>query len=558
VAGKKTMLRKSREDEGKPEAAPAEGAAAPEETTAAPSAAEEPAKPAVRVYEPGKADAPPPAAPEPAPEAPAARETEPPPAAAKPEPAPEPEEEMDFASMLDAAGGFERRSYSTGDRVTTKLMSVGSEDAFFDLGPGVDGVMSRAEILDDDGNQIANIGDELELFVIATGPTVQLSRKMAGGAVDIIALEQAQAARMPVEGKVTGVNKGGLEVVVGGARAFCPLGAMDVVRIEDPASFKGRTLTFLISEIKEGGKNVVLSRRAYLEQERKEQGNKLLEELTEGQVRTGTVSRILDFGAFIDLGGVDGLVPMGEMSWGPVQSADEVVKVGETVTVEVRKIEDDPKRQGEKRIGLSLRLQSNDPWDAHASELQPDATLAGRVQRLESYGAFVELFDGVIGLAHISELSQQRIRHPSDVLAIGDAVTVRVLDVKRDDRRLSLSLRDKISAEDMPKDGERKKGKVTRIERYGVFLQLDDGGEALLPARESGTDPGTDLKRVFPIGTELDVMVIEVDPRGRIKVSRTALESADERAALKSYQEDNDASAGFGTFADLFNKKQGK
>lgn len=465
------------------------------------------------------------------------------------------DEKLDFAALLEQSGGFDTLDVRLGDRVTTKIIRIGKEDVFFDLGPGQDGVMSRGELVDEEGNLSVKEGDELELFVVQVGATVVLSRRLGGG-LDIIGLEQAFKARMPVEGKVTGVNKGGFDVEIGGARAFCRMGQMDLQHVDDPQSYVGQKLSFVISELKEGGKNIVVSRRALLEEERRKAAGKLLSELSVGQVRSGAVTRILDFGAFVDLGGLDGLIPLAELSWGHVKSPDEVVSVGDVVTVEVRRIEDDPKRKGEKRIGLSLRTSESDPWIAQASKLVPGATLQGKVQKTEAFGAFIELPGGVVGLAHISELSQARVRHPSDVVKVGDAVTVRILEVDPERRRLSLSLKDKVEPGDLPSAGTRTQGTVTRIENYGVFVDLESGGSALVPASETGTPQGSDLRRALPIGTVLDVMIIDIDDKGRVKASHTAIERAEERAALDSYQKGSgSAGSGFGTFGDLFKKK---
>jgi small subunit ribosomal protein S1 len=477
-------------------------------------------------------------------------------AKAAPAAAPDDDDEgLDFATLLEQAGNFDAMDLRVGDRVTTRLISVGREDAFFDLGPAQDGVMSRGELVDEHGELTVAVGDELELFVASLGATVTLSRRMGHGA-DLIGLEAAFKARMPVVGKVTGVNKGGLDVEIGGTRAFCRMGQIDIQHVEDPTSLVGQKLTFLIAELKEGGKNIVVSRRAVLEEERKKAASLLLETLEVGQVREGTVSRILDFGAFVDVGGIDGLVPLSELSWGHVTSPDEVVSVGDRVTVEVRRIEADPKRKGEMRLSLSLRTSDNDPWNAHVSALVPGATLQGKVQRTEPFGAFVELRDGIVGLVHISELSTSRVRHPDDVVKVGDTVSVRILELDQERRRLSLSLREKVEAGDLPVRGTRTVGTVTRIESYGVFVDLKEGGSALLPAAESGTPPGTDLRRALPIGATVEVMITEVDDKGRMKVSHTALGRADEAQALAEHRQDAPAGGGLGTFADLFNKQR--
>lgn len=523
MSSKKTRLRRTREDEGQEApSSEASGQAMPEE-------------------QPERT--------------PAAREATPPSRTTPPAPQREerPDEELDFAAMLDETGGFGTLDLRVGDRVTAPIIRIGKEDVFFDLGPGQDGVMSRGELVDEQGHLTVKEGDELELFVVKVGATVVLSRRLGSG-VDLIGLEQAHHTRMPVEGKVTGVNKGGFDVDVGGARAFCRMGQMDLGHVDDPQSFVGQRLSFLITEMQ--GRNLVVSRRLLLEEERKRAAAQLLEELAEGQVRTGTVTRILDFGAFVDLGGVDGLVPLSELSWGHVKSADEVVQVGDVVTVEVRRIEDDPKRKGEKRIGLSLRTSETDPWVTHGGSLVVGATLEGKVQRTEPFGAFIELVGGIVGLAHISELSDARVRHPNDVVKVGDVVTVRVLEVDPERRRLSLSLKEKVEPGELPSRGTRTQGTVTRVESYGVFVSLASGGTALVPAAETGTPPGTDLRRALPVGSVLEVMVTEIDEKGRIKASHTALEREEERAALESYQR-KESGGGFGTFADLFNQKRG-
>lgn len=477
----------------------------------------------------------------------------------------------DFAALLEEAGPIGRLDVRVGDKLEATVADFGRETVFFDLGLGRDGWMPLAEVLDANGEPTVKVGETVTAFVVSTADGVELSRRIARGGVDLGLLEEAKESGIPVQGKVTGVNKGGLEVELGaGARGFCPIGQADLGFVEDPKSFEGKTLSFLVREIREGGRNVVLSRKALLERERKESAGKLLESLKVGDLRDGTVTRIQPFGAFVDLGGLDGLIPISELSWGHVKDPSEVVKEGDRVRVEVRKIEDDPKRPGQPRIGLSLRAAKGDPWDEHADALVAGATLEGSVSRLESFGAFVQLFEGVEGLIHISELSHERVRTAGDVVQPGEPVTVRVLDVDRERRRVSLSLREAREAARgkdggamtaaAPGRGKKVEGVVERIERYGVFVKLDDGPSALLPASETGTARGTDLGRAFPIGTRLSLLVIDVDDRGRVKVSKVAREQAEERAELDAYSrsQGSGAGSGFGTFADLLKGKLGK
>ena len=477
----------------------------------------------------------------------------------------------DFASMLAESEDFGQRDIRVGDKMDATVASIGNESIFFDLGMGRDGWMPVADLMDGD-NVAVQVGERVKAFVISIRDGVQLSTKIAAGGIDLALLEDAKNNGIPVQGKVSGVNKGGLQIELGGgARGFCPTGQADLGFIEDLKTFEGQTLSFLVREIREGGRNVVLSRRALLERERAEKAEKLLATLEVGQLRKGLVTRIQPFGAFVDLGGIDGLVPISELSWGHVQDPGDLVSTGDEVEVEVRRIEDDPKNPGKVRIGLSLRAAQGDPWERHSGQIQVGSTLEGKVSRLENFGAFVQLFEGIEGLVHISELSHERVRVPGDIVQPGEPVSVRVLEIDTERRRISLSLKE--AREARPRSSERESapqvpppargkmvgGVVERIERYGVFVKLDDGQTALLPGAETGTPRGTDYSRAFPIGTQLSLLVVDVDERGRIKVSKTAREQAEERAELNAYNQSQQSSGGgLGTFADLLKGKLGK
>lgn len=481
----------------------------------------------------------------------------------------------DFAAMLEAAGPVQMNHLRLGDEVQAKIIRIAGENTFLEVGVGQEAWMHSSELQDNDGNFTQEVGNTVRCFLVGNKDGMQLSRKLGRHGVDVGMLEEAARNQIPVEGKVTGVNKGGLEVEIGGGRGFCPIGQADINYIEDSKTFIGQTLFFLVKEVKENGKNVLLSRRALLEKERAEAKAETMKTLEVGAVVEGTVSRIAEFGVFVDLGGVDGMIPISELSWGHVKDAHEVVQDGQKVRVEILRIEPDAKRSGrtgqdEWRIGLSKKAVDQDPWDEHKGQLQVGASLEGKVTRLKDFGAFVELFVGVEGLVHISEISHERIQHPSEVISEDEAVTVTILDVNFDDKRVSLSLRGSrgkgdagdLGARSAGKNdagaagiarGARVKGTVDRIEKYGVFLALESGQNALLPAQETGTPRGTDLRRTFPLGTELDVLVIDVDDRGRIRVSKTALEQADERAQIEQYTQSQSkgGGGGLGSLGDL-------
>jgi small subunit ribosomal protein S1 len=353
--------------------------------------------------------------------------------------------------------------------------------------------------------------------------------------------------------------------------------------VEKPDQFIGEKLKFRVTEVK-GERNVVLSRRALLEEEQRQLAAKTRETLAEGKVVKGRVSGVRDFGVFVDLGGVEGMIPVSELSYQRVGHPSEVVKQGDEVEVEILRIEpaqpNSPDKSKQKeRIALSMRARQEDPFKVAISELKEGDRLQGKVVRLQPFGAFVELRPGVDGLVHISALSERRIAHPRDVVQVGETIWVQVEKLDPADKRIGLR---RISEEDAqrppeerptvsekpaepaaprPRVGQVARGKVDRIEPYGVFLVFP-GGKGLIPASETGTERGTDLRKHFSLGQELKVAVLDIDASGKIRLSITAAERAEERAEVeawtKSQQPVGGGKKGLGTFADLFKQKLGK
>ncbi|OGR14945.1 MAG: hypothetical protein A2341_16295 [Deltaproteobacteria bacterium RIFOXYB12_FULL_58_9] len=474
--------------------------------------------------------------------------------------APEVETE-DFASMLESYGAIESLRVQVGDKVGGKIIHATADTFFVQISPTQEAFILKSELVDAHDKLSLGLGDEIEGFIYTKRGGIELRRKIGGDSIDIVMLEQAKNKQIPIEGTVTGTNKGGLEVAIGGPRGFCPISQADINFVEDAQAMVGQTYEFLIAEVKENGRNVVLNRKALLQAARKEKASTLLAELEVGQRRKVRVTRLAKFGAFADLGGIDGLIPISELSYGNVQSTEDAVKEGDDLEVEIMRIEEDPKRPGQPRIGLSLKAVLPDPFIAHADKLHEGSSFEGKVVRVQKFGAFVELFDGVQGLIHISEMSDRRIRHPRDVVTEGDTVSVRVVSFDPEQRRVGLSMRE------TPKDvdtssiriGARVKGTVERIESYGLFVSLADGGKALLPAAETGTTRGTDLLREFPIGTELELSVIAIDEQGRIKVSKTARDQEEERSVAEAYNRSQSGNGkGFGTLGDLLKIKRNK
>jgi small subunit ribosomal protein S1 len=476
------------------------------------------------------------------------------------------DESGDFASMLTDFDAAPTGELNVGKKVHAKLVHMSKDTAFFALGQKLEGSMSLAELMDANGVVNAKVGDVIDAFIVATMGGVVLSRRMSSAHASAEMLEQAKAAGMPVEGKVSGVVNGGFEVMIGSARAFCPISQIDLAFVESTEGYIGKTFQFLITEVSGNGRNVVVSRRQLLQRERDASEKARLATLAIGDTVEGKVTRLMPFGAFVDIGGFEVLIPVRELSHGHVQAVQDVVAIGDKITGAVLSIEDDKKNPQRKRVTVSVKAIQPEPFSVYQHRLERGSTLEGRVVRLEPYGAFVELFPGVDGLVHVSEISDKKVRHPEDVLKIGAPVTVRILEVDPESHRISLSLRENVSREDkgatgstvaQAKRGDAVDGVVERIERYGVFVKLGNGQSALLPASETGLRREEAIEKHFHIGDHLQLLVIDIDERGRLRVSKTAKERAEERALVSEFVASKQGSgSGLGTLGDLFRARK--
>jgi small subunit ribosomal protein S1 len=313
-----------------------------------------------------------------------------------------------------------------------RVVAVHGSDVFLDVPGGrTQGVLPLTQF--PEGAPAA--GTEVEVHIEgydAANGLVLLSRRGAAVHADWSSV----APGMIVEARVTATNKGGLEVNVNGIRGFMPISQIDLYRVEDTEQFVNQRLRCMVSEVDPEERNLVVSRRDLLEKEREEARAKLWVELAEGQIREGTVRSVRDFGAFVDLGGVDGLLHISEMSWSRVQDASQVVQPGQAVKVVVLKVD-----RERRKVSLGLRQLTPSPWDSVDTNYPPNTVPKGKVTRIMDFGAFVELEPGVEGLVHISELAPQRVRRVADVVQVGQEVRVMVLAVDRNQRRISLSLK---------------------------------------------------------------------------------------------------------------------
>jgi small subunit ribosomal protein S1 len=411
-----------------------------------------------------------------------------------PEPPPAPEapvmDEGSFADMLaEQETAAPRRRFQVGEKVAAKIIQVGHDVAFLELGSGVaEAMIDVAELKDDDGNVAAREGDIIDAVVVqANERGVMLSKGHGRTTRDHAREAVIEAARtgLPVEGLVKAANKGGLEVEIHGVRAFCPMSQIDVRFVGDPATFVGQKLQFKVQRA--DARDAVVSRRALLEEERAAKARATREKLAPGAVFDGVVTSVQDYGAFVDIGGVEGLVHVSELAWDRVSKPQDLLKAGDPVQVQVLRIDQDPKK-GE-RIGLSVKALAPRP--------EPVATAA----------------------------APERPPRPAPPPP--------------------------------PKVGDVVEATVDKIESFGIFVRFA-GGRGLVPASETGTPRGADLRKSFKVGDAMRVLVQAIDEQNRIRLSKTGAEQAAERAEAAEYMQKvspRQQGKGFGTLGDLLRQK---
>ena len=461
----------------------------------------------------------------------------------------------DFAAMFEAS--VKAKRFETGQTLTGTIVAIGPEVAFVDVGGKGEATIEIAELKDAEGDLEVAVGDRIQATVMSTAGGLTLSRKLVRGAATARQLEDAFRAGLPVEGKVERAVKGGYEVRIARQRAFCPFSQIDTLRT-DPSAHEGHVYEFRIIEYKEGGKNLVVSRRALLEEAQRASAAEIRRSIVVGAVMTGRVASVREFGAFVDLGGgVQGLLHVSEMGWSRVPDTSQIVKPGEEITVKVLRVDDD-----KQKISLGLKQLTADPWSSVHATYAIGQVRTGRVTRVAEFGAFVELEPGVEGLAHASTFAPTgRSEGWSTVVAPGMTGAFEILTIDLEKKRIGIALVPEGSAraggtapaqsEIVP--GARRTGKVERHEKFGVFVFLAPGRTGLIPMSETGVAREADVSRAFPVGADVDVIILEVDPAGRrIRLSVKAVLDAHEADEVREYTEREDAAPaeGFGSLAD--------
>jgi small subunit ribosomal protein S1 len=454
------------------------------------------------------------------------------------------------------------RRVEQGQTIEGTIVAIGSEVALVGIGGKSEAQIDVAELKDEDGDIELSIGDRIQAVVVSTSGGIILSRKGVRNAATQRELENAFRAGLAVEGKVESVNKGGYEVRIARERAFCPLSQIDIVRTADPAVHVGKTYTFRLIEYKDNGKSIVVSRRQPLEEEQRASADAVRASIVPGAVLTGRVVSVLDFGAFVDLGGgIQGLLHVSEMSWSRATTPGAVVAAGDQITVKVLRVD-----EGTGKISLGLKQLQDDPWGTVGTTYQVGQVRSGRVTRLTEFGAFVELQPGIEGLAHASTFPPTGRRGGwATAVPVGTTAAFEILSIDLAQKRLGVALVEEGSsraAGDTASQGALAPGtivgtivtgKVERHERFGVFVFLSPGRTGLMPFTETGLDRDADMAKAFPIGSEVEVAVLEADASGRrIRLSRTAVAQQREQAELREYAARPDAAPAtpLGSLAD--------
>lgn len=414
-------------------------------------------------------------------------------------------------ARLEASGPADPKPNEHG-RIRGRIVSVRGDEVYVDIGGKSEAIIARDEFDEHHAPEPGQIFEFVMHGLDRESGLMRLSLRDVRPTDDVRQLKVGDV----VEGRVTGVNLGGLELKVGHLRAFMPKSQVELERVEDFAHYVNRRLECEITEIDRRGRSLIVSRRRVLEKRLAEQRKELAAQLQVGQVRRGTVRRLTDFGAFVDLGGVEGLLHVSDMRYGRVKHPSEVVQVGQEIDVQILRI--DPERD---RISLGLKQLRSDPWELVPVNYHAGDTVEGRVTRLMNFGAFVELEEGVEGLIPISEMSwTRRVTHPKEVVAEGDAVRCVILSIDPDKRRISLSL--KALGEDPWKSvAERYKpddqvsGRVTHITDYGAFIELEEGVEGLVHVSELSDKRVRHPSSVVNVGDVVQVRVKSIDTEQR-------------------------------------------
>ena len=444
-------------------------------------------------------------------------------------PAPAAEEENNFEQMLEDSL-INIKEPQVGDKVEGEIINITDSYIFVSLGGKRDAYAEKTEYVGKNGELNLKVGDSLAGYIVKTDETETLIAKSLVS-VNRRVLQDAMEEKIPVSGKVIAMTKGGYLINISGVRAFCPMSQMDNKIVSDIQQYIGESYDFIVIDYKENGRNIVVSRRVLLEAEREKLKIETLSKLEVGAVCEGRVTRLTNFGAFIDLGGIEGLLHISEFSWARIESPSDMLHIGQTIEVKVIKI------KGEK-ISLSLRALQEDPFSAAVRDIKEGDLVTCRVLRNLPFGSFVEIKPAVEGLIPISEMARnRRVGHPSEMLTEGDMVEAQILRIDVEKKKISLSLKaleadpwDNIGS--IITEGEVINGVIENVVNFGAFIRVQDGVTGLLPQakmRQGNLELTPDN-----VGEEIKVRVSRIDINSR----RISLEPSDLPASARHERDD--------------------
>jgi small subunit ribosomal protein S1 len=433
-----------------------------------------------------------------------------------------------FAAMFEES--LQRQEMRAGEVITAEVTRIDHNFVVVNAGLKSESYIALDEFKDDKGELEAQVGDYVPVAIESIedgyGET-KLSREKAKKLAAWMSLEKAMEEGAIVEGFVSGRVKGGLTVTLDSIRAFLPGSLVDVRPVKDTTPYEEKTLEFKVIKLDRRRNNVVVSRRAVLEDSLGEERQKVLESLEEGAVVKGIVKNITDYGAFVDLGGIDGLLHITDLAWRRVKHPSEVVNIGDELEAKVLKFD-----QEKSRVSLGLKQLGEDPWIGLARRLPATTRLFGKISNLTDYGAFVEIEPGIEGLVHVSEMDwTNKNVHPSKIVQLGDEVEIMILEIDEDRRRISLGMKqctpnpwDEFAA--TAAKGDRVKGAIKSITDFGIFIGLPGGIDGLVHTSDlSWTDSGEDAVRNYKKGDEVEAVILLIDvERERISLGVKQLE----------------------------------
>jgi len=418
----------------------------------------------------------------------------------------------EFASLLAAHDSSTQKKMKVGDKILGEILSLGKEECFVSTGTTVDGLLLTSELKDAEGQLTHKVGDKVELYISQIkGDEIRLSKKSTQA--DAESLEDAFDCMIPVEGKVTEVCNGGFRVSIMGKTAFCPISQMDSKHITQAADYVGKKLEFMITQFEKKGRNIVVSRRKVLDQQKEESSAAFAEDHKSGEVIQGIVTRVEKFGAFVEVApGLEGLVHISELSWSRVNDPNEVIKVGDSLPVKILKIENP---EGPLKISLSAKQATEAPWATANQQLKVGDVLEGTVTQCLKFGAFVQVLPGIEGLIPLSEMSYtKRVLRSDELIKPGERVRVLLKEIHPEDRKLLLSLKDAsgdpwtLVLQKYPV-GRILSGVIEKKESFGLLISLEPGVVALLPKssyKELTENPFEHAK----VGETVSVQVAEI------------------------------------------------